>query len=113
MQRRDLALVASVRIGTGLDQIGDRRGLGGRIPAGRARHAIGGVVKRSGAATVLRADVGAAANQAPCEITAVAGGGDMERGVADVQVVLDLVEVVVVRMLSRRCVLRARDCEPR
>jgi hypothetical protein len=70
---------------------------------------MSGVVKRLGAATVLRADVGAPADQRPCEIMAVAGGGDMESGVADIEVVLDLREVVVLSVLAGRCVLRLRS----
>ena len=58
MQRRNATLVQRVRIGAGFDEIGDHVTLRDRIPAVRARTAVGSVVKRLSSPSVTSANVG-------------------------------------------------------
>src|SRR5262249_43692665 len=94
MQRRHAAVVDGIRVSAGRDQAGDRRGLCVRIPCARARAAVGGVMKRLGAAAIAGTHIGARGDEFLCGLLPVAGGGDMQRRVAAIQVVPDLVEEV-------------------
>jgi hypothetical protein len=64
-------------------------------------------VKRLGAAAVPRADGGAGVQQHPDDRGPVAGGGNVQRSIAGIQVMADLIEVIRTSLLSRRTPLGA------
>ena len=92
VQRGDPALVGGVRVGARLQEDDDRLGLGRGVPARRPRDPVGGVVQRGGAAPVARPDVRTGADQGPGHPGFVGRRGDVQRRVADVDVVPDLGE---------------------
>ena len=99
--------VDSVRIGTGFDETGDRRGLCPGFTA-RAGPAVGSVVKRLGAATIPRPNISPHDDRLSHDLESVGSGGDVERRVALVHVVPDLVEEVRLSSLTGRASLGLR-----
>src|SRR5690348_10362488 len=97
MQRRHATLVYRIRVRTRTEQVRDNGRLRSWRPRCRSRLAVTGVVNRLCASAIAGTDVGAAANEAPRDVGPVRRRGNVERRVAGIHVVLNLLEEV------RRC----------
>src|ERR1019366_6841978 len=102
MERGHPALVERVRTRARLDQAGHGLGLCARVPRSQRGPTVGRVVKRLRPATVPRRNVGAPGPEAHRRVPPVSGGGGVERGVALVEIVLDVFDVVGRRRRARR-----------
>jgi hypothetical protein len=100
VQRRGAAAVDSVDVRTCGEQRGDRRDLRRAVPVRGAWPAVDGVVQRRGTAPVARVDVGAGRDQRAHDRGAIGSRGDVQRGVAGVDVVRDGDEEVSHRALA-------------
>jgi len=106
MQWRYTALVERVRVCASIDEAGDDLALCRRLPIVRARASIGSVVKGFGAPAVAGANHGAFFDQCLGELPVMCGRGDMEGGVAGVNVMTYRDEEVGARILAARSDLK-------
>jgi hypothetical protein len=87
MQRRYTALVDRVRVGASSDEVSDHLALVIRVQVASARASICGVVERFGSPSVAGANSSASCDECLGELAMMGGGGDMQGGVAHVDVV--------------------------
>src|SRR5438067_8034843 len=102
MKRGYTALVDSVGVRTGIDEICDHLTLLTRIPVTRTRASICSVVQRFGSPSVTGANRGASCDEPLGKSSVMGGGGDVQRGVTRVDVMPDRSEEVGLWFLATR-----------
>jgi hypothetical protein len=113
MQRHRPALVDSVWVSAELEETHNRFLLRDRVPPRASRDAIDRVMEGHGAAAIGGHGVRAGVHQLADKASSIRSCSDVQRGVAGVHVVIDLVEVVLPGGLPGRPGAEARHGEIR
>src|SRR5215831_14031566 len=94
VQRRHSASVERIGIGARFNEASHRRRLCRRIPCTRTRETISGIVKGFGTTAIPRANLGTHTYQLSRGLFPVSGGCEVQCGIARIDIVADLFEVI-------------------